>query len=167
MSCPPTQHPRLTTIQGAHSLTITPNVVTASDGAGVVQSVGPKVQTFQSGDKVCTYMVPQKPETEPVTFADVSTGLGQQVDGTLRPFGVFHETALVKMPSSLSFIEASTLTCAGLTAWNALFGLESRAPKKGDVVLVQGTGGVSVIALQVRFTHQPLFPLIDKVLTLS
>ncbi|RAK95626.1 zinc-dependent alcohol dehydrogenase family protein [Aspergillus ibericus CBS 121593] len=133
---------------GAHALTITPNIVTASDGAGIVQSVGAKVQTFQPGDKVCTHMVPQKPETEPVTFADISAGLGQRVDGTLRPFGVFHETALVKMPSSLPFLEASTLTCAGLTAWNALFGLESRAPKKGDMVLVQGTGGVSVIALQ-------------------
>ncbi|PYI09545.1 alcohol dehydrogenase [Aspergillus sclerotiicarbonarius CBS 121057] len=141
-------HRDLAITKGAHALTITPNIVTASDVAGIVQSVGPKVQAFQPGDKVCTYMVPQKPEAEPVTFADISTGLGQRVDGTLRPFGVFHDTALVKMPPSLSFLEASTLTCAGLTAWNALFGLGSRAPRKGDVVLVQGTGGVSVIALQ-------------------
>ncbi|PWY90599.1 alcohol dehydrogenase [Aspergillus sclerotioniger CBS 115572] len=141
-------HRDLAIAKGAFSLTITPNIVAASDGAGVVQSIGPKVQTFRPGDKVCTYMVPQKPENEPVTFADIGSGLGQQVDGTLRPFGVFHETALVKMPPSLSFLEASTLTCAGLTAWNALFGLESRAPRKGDVVLVQGTGGVSIIALQ-------------------
>lgn len=94
-------------------------------------------------------MVPHKPKSEPVTFADIGSGLGQRIDGTLRPYAVFHQTALVKMPSSLSFVEASTLTCAALTAWNALFGLSSRAPKKGDVVLVQGTGGVSVIALQV------------------
>ncbi|OJJ99724.1 hypothetical protein ASPACDRAFT_60558 [Aspergillus aculeatus ATCC 16872] len=141
-------HRDLAIAKGAHSLVINPNVVAASDGAGIVESVGPQVQVFQPGDRVCTYMVPHKPESEPVTFADIGSGLGQRIDGTLRPYAVFHQTALVKMPSSLSFVEASTLTCAALTAWNALFGLSSRAPKKGDVVLVQGTGGVSVIALQ-------------------
>ncbi|PYH48796.1 zinc-dependent alcohol dehydrogenase family protein [Aspergillus saccharolyticus JOP 1030-1] len=142
-------HRDLAIAKGAHSLVIKPNVVAASDGAGIVEAVGPLVQSFQPGDRVCTYMVPHQPESEPVTFADIGAGLGQQVDGTLRPHAVYHETALVKMPASLSFVEASTLTCAALTAWNALFGLAARAPKKGDVVLVQGTGGVSVIALQV------------------
>ncbi|OJJ41683.1 hypothetical protein ASPWEDRAFT_56728 [Aspergillus wentii DTO 134E9] len=67
------------------------------------------------------------PESEPVSLREITTGLGQHLDGNLQ---------------------ASTLTCAGLTAWNALLGLEGRGPKKGDAVLVQGTGGVSVIALQ-------------------
>lgn len=54
------------------------------------------------------------------------------------------------MPEGLSFVEASTLLCAGLTAWNALFGLRGlTGVKEGDVVLVQGTGGVSVLAMQV------------------
>lgn len=53
------------------------------------------------------------------------------------------------MPANLDFLQASTLTCSGLTAWNALFGVESLKPKKGDWVLVQGTGGVSIAALQV------------------
>lgn len=52
------------------------------------------------------------------------------------------------MPPSLTFAEAATLTCSGLTAWNALFGLPGKEPKKGEVVLVQGTGGVSIAALQ-------------------
>ncbi|KAF7622724.1 hypothetical protein AFLA_010045 [Aspergillus flavus NRRL3357] len=52
------------------------------------------------------------------------------------------------MPDNLSFDEAATLTCSGLTAWNSLFGLQGREPKKGSVVLVQGTGGVSIAALQ-------------------
>ncbi|RAL12802.1 zinc-dependent alcohol dehydrogenase family protein [Aspergillus homomorphus CBS 101889] len=141
-------HRDLAIAKGAHSLVIHPHVVAASDGAGIVERVGPQVQGLQPGDQVCTYMVPNKPADEPVTFADISRGLGQQVDGTLRRQAIFDESALVKMPSGLSFLEASTLTCAALTAWNALFGLASRAPKKGDVVLVQGTGGVSVIALQ-------------------
>ena len=86
----------------------------------------------------------------PATFADIGAGLGQHVDGTLRGHGVYHETSLVKMPDNLSFDEAATLTCSGLTAWNALFGLQGREPKKGSVVLVQGTGGVSIAALQVN-----------------
>jgi NADPH:quinone reductase-like Zn-dependent oxidoreductase len=53
------------------------------------------------------------------------------------------------MPSTLGFIEASTLTCSGLTAWNALFGIAGHAPKEGSFVLVQGSGGVSIAALQV------------------
>ena len=56
------------------------------------------------------------------------------------------------MPANLDFLQASTLTCSGLTAWNALFGLEGLKPKKGDWVLIQGTGGVSIAALQVSLT---------------
>ncbi|KAI9930022.1 hypothetical protein MW887_011832 [Aspergillus wentii] len=141
-------HRELAIAKGDHSLIIKDKVVPGSDGAGVVQSVGSKVTSFQPGDEVCTHLVSEYPESEPVSLREITTGLGQHLDGTLRPYGVFHESGLVKMPSGLSFIEASTLTCAGLTAWNALFGLEGRGPKKGDTDLVQGTGGVSVIALQ-------------------
>lgn len=68
--------------------------------------------------------------------------------GTLREYGVFSEEGLVAMPENLNFLEASTLSCAALTAWNALYGLESRALKPGQTVLTQGTGGVSIFALQ-------------------
>lgn len=70
------------------------------------------------------------------------------MDGTLREHGVFDEAGLVRAPENLSMLEASTLSCAALTAWNALYGLESRALKPGDTVLTQGTGGVSIFALQ-------------------
>lgn len=70
------------------------------------------------------------------------------MDGTLREHGVFDEAGLVRAPENLSMLEASTLSCAALTAWNALYGLESRALKPGDIVLTQGTGGVSIFALQ-------------------
>lgn len=67
---------------------------------------------------------------------------------------MFHESALVRMPQGLSFVQASTLSCAGLTAWNALYGLRraaAAAAASGDgkeIVLVQGTGGVSIMAMQ-------------------
>lgn len=90
---------------------------------------------------------------------DITLGLGQQAHGTLTQYGVFHETALVHMPAGISFTEAATLTCSALTAWNALFGLKGREVKKGDWVLTQGTGGVSIAALQVNHppsTHPPI-----------
>ena len=61
-------------------------------------------------------------------------------DGTLTQYGVFDESALVEMPENLNYKEAATLTCAGLTAWNALYGLEGAKLKPGDTVLTQGTG---------------------------
>lgn len=76
-------------------------------------------------------------------------GLGQNAHGTIQQFGVFHESALVHMPKNLSYEQAATLTCSGLTAWNALYG-GGKGPKKGDTILTQGTGGVSIAALQVR-----------------
>lgn len=81
---------------------------------------------------------------------DIQEGLGQRTPGTLCRTGVFHYSALVDISkSSLAFEEAATLTCSGLTAWNAMMGLHGREVKEGDWVLVQGTGGVSVAALQV------------------
>lgn len=125
--------------------------VPGSDGAGIVEGVGSKVTSFRVGDKVCTHLTCGLSETALPSFGDISAGLGQNVDGTLREHGVFHETSLVRMPTNLNFLEAATLTCSGLTAWNALFGIESRSPKPGDTVLIQGTGGVSIAALQVSF----------------
>lgn len=117
----------------------------------MVEAVGSSVATFRVGDHVCTHLTCGLSETELPLFKDICAGLGQAVDGTLRQFGVFHEASLVKMTPNVSFLEAATLSCSGLTAWNALFGLESKAPRPGDTVLVQGTGGVSIAALQVRW----------------
>ncbi|KAK0105341.1 hypothetical protein ONS95_004279 [Cadophora gregata] len=102
-------------------LTINHNVVPGSDGAGIVVSVGELVKRFSPGDKVVTHMLPNFPEDAFPTMTDISAGLGHGVDGTIREFGIFDESALVRMPKNLSFEEAATLTCSGLTAWNALF----------------------------------------------
>lgn len=120
-------------------------VVAASDGAGEVVGVGSKVTKWEVGDKVVT-LFNQGHQFGPVDVAATATGVGGVVDGTLRRFGVFAETGVVRAPRNLSFAEAATLTCAGLTSWNALYGL--KALKPGDTILVQGTGGVSLFALQ-------------------
>lgn len=122
-------------------------VVACSDGAGNVLAVGKKVREFSVGDKVCT-LFNQDHQAGPVTMKAAMTGLGGAVDGTLRHYAVFPETGLVQTPSNLTPAEAGTLTCAPLTAWNALYGLESKAVRAGDCVLTEGTGGVSLSAIQ-------------------
>lgn len=120
-------------------------VVPASDGAGVVEKVGKNVKRFKEGDKVIT-LFNQGHIAGSVDEISVMSGVGGAVDGCLRQYGAYDEQGLVHMPSNLNFLEASTLTCAGLTAWNALYGLKGLMP--GDWVLTQGTGGVSIFAVQ-------------------
>lgn len=131
-------------------------MVPASDGAGVVEAVGSRVTRFKTGDKVLT-LFNQSHLAGPISRDDTMTGVGGAVDGTLRQYGAFNEQGLVAMPQSLDFLQASTLTCAALTAWNGLYGLESKALKPGDTVLTQGTGGVSIFALQVRHSDSISF----------
>ncbi|KAI1103591.1 NAD(P)-binding protein [Jackrogersella minutella] len=122
-------------------------VVPGSDGAGVVLAVGKHVTRFQPGDKVVTML---NPALIAGTFTSQLTrfGLGAALDGTFRSVGTFDEQGLVLMPEGLTFTEAATLSCAGVTAWNALFGLPGKRVSAGDWVLTQGTGGVSVFAVQ-------------------
>lgn len=123
----------------------TPGVVPGSDGAGEVIAVGSKVTRFQVGSKVVT-LFNQGHIGGSLDTQTIATGLGGVLDGTLRQYGTFNESGLVEMPESLNWQEASTLSCAALTAWNALYGLKPLVP--GDVVLTQGTGGVSIFAVQ-------------------
>ncbi|EEU43156.1 uncharacterized protein NECHADRAFT_47041 [Fusarium vanettenii 77-13-4] len=122
-------------------------VVPGSDASGIAVAVGPKVTGISKGDRVCT-LFNERHQTGEITPEGVSSGLGGAIDGTLRQYGVFPEYGLVQAPQSLNAIEASTLTCAPLTAWNALYGLQSKAVMAGDWVLTQGTGGVSLAAIQ-------------------
>lgn len=73
--------------------------------------------------------------------------IGGSFDGTWQQYGVYEENWLVRLASNLSYLEGASLSDCGLTAWNALYGL--KAFKPGDWVLVQGTGGVSLFAIQV------------------
>ena len=118
-----------------------------SDGAGIVLAIGKGVTRFKPGDKVIT-ILNQQHLAGSINMQTMKFGLGAAVDGTLRSIGAFDEQGLVTMPENLSFTEAATLSCAGVTAWNALFGLAGRQLTAGQWVLTQGTGGVSTFAVQ-------------------
>ncbi|EFQ88163.1 hypothetical protein PTT_16078 [Pyrenophora teres f. teres 0-1] len=133
--------------KGKYPFPMKDNIIPGSDGAGTVESVGKHVTKFKPGDKVVT-LFNQGHIAGSLDAQSLGTGLGGALDGTLREYAVFSEQGLVHAPSNLNMLEASTLSCAALTAWNALYGLESRALKPGDTVLTQGTGGVSIFALQ-------------------
>jgi NADPH:quinone reductase-like Zn-dependent oxidoreductase len=125
--------------QGKYPWSVTPSVVPGSDGAGTVLAIGRNVTRFQPGDKVVT-MLNQKHINGSLTPEMLDFGTGASVDGTFRKIGAFDEQGLVRMPEGLTFMEAATLSCAGVTAWNALFGLEGRKVGKDSWVLTQGTG---------------------------
>jgi NADPH:quinone reductase-like Zn-dependent oxidoreductase len=121
-------------------------MVPCSDGAGEVVGVGPGVTRFKSGDRVVaifmTAWVDGPPDDEKGRSALGGGGVGMLAELVVLP-----EHALLPVPSHLTLEEAATLPCAGVTAWNALFA--SGEVKPGDTVLVQGTGGVSLFALQL------------------
>ncbi|KAJ8063417.1 hypothetical protein OCU04_008637 [Sclerotinia nivalis] len=135
----------LAIVKGQYPFVLKDRLIPGSDGAGEVLAVGSKVTRFSPGAKVVT-LFNQGQLHGPIDTASIQTALGGAYDGTLRQHGIFNEEGLVDMPSSLSYLEAATLSCAALTAWNALYGL--KPPKVGDVILTQGTGGVSIFALQ-------------------
>ncbi|KAK5686887.1 hypothetical protein LTR17_026760 [Elasticomyces elasticus] len=124
-------------LTGAYPGRFSGSMVPCSDGAGMIIAIGSNVSLYKVGD-----------QSGFVTPAIRETTLGNKLDGVLRRHAVFDETGLVAVPDSLSLIEAGTLPCAALTAWNALLGLEGRRLKAGDAVLAQGTGGVSLFAMQ-------------------
>jgi NADPH:quinone reductase-like Zn-dependent oxidoreductase len=119
------------------------------DGAAEVLATGPHVTRFAVGDRVLL-LFNQGHLSGSLDGDSIATGVGSAIDGALRQYGTYDESGLVAAPKNLSWLEASTLGCAGVTAWNALFGLEGRVLKRGEAVLTQGTGGVSCFAIQVR-----------------
>lgn len=123
-------------------------LVPFSDGVGEVVAVGPEVTRFKLGDRVCPIFAQSWLEGEP-SSAKLKTTLGSPLPGVLSELFITRESGLVQPPSFLSDAEAATLPCAALTAYNALFGAGN--VKAGETVLVQGTGGVSIFALQ--FAH--------------
>lgn len=117
-----------------------------SDGAGMVEAVGEGVTEFKAGDHVVSCFFPGWLEGPP-TVSDFSTTPGDGVDGYAREAVVRPAAWFTRAPEGFSHAEAATLTTAGLTAWRAL--VVNGGLKAGDVVLVLGTGGVSIFALQL------------------
>jgi NADPH:quinone reductase-like Zn-dependent oxidoreductase len=137
----------LSVVRGAYGRgAVRTNLVPLSDGAGEVVEVGPGVTRVKPGDRVAaTFM--QRWLGGGVTPEAFASALGGgSVDGMLAEQVVLHEDGLVHIPAHLSFEQAATLPCAAVTAWHALAG-HGRI-RAGETVLVQGTGGVSIFALQ-------------------
>tara|TARA_R110002051_G_scaffold10079_7_gene38206 strand:+ start:132 stop:1133 length:1002 start_codon:yes stop_codon:yes gene_type:complete len=120
--------------------------VLMADGAGVVESVGDGVSEFAPGDHVVSGFFPDWQDGPPVS-GNFSRVPGDGIDGFATEYAVRPATAFTRAPKGFSHVEAATITTAGLTAWRALVELGNL--KAGDTVLVLGTGGVSIFALQI------------------
>jgi NADPH:quinone reductase-like Zn-dependent oxidoreductase len=118
--------------------------IPCSDGAGEVVALGPGVTNWRGGDRVAGIFMQNWLDGPPAP-QKVKGALGGDIDGMLAEYVVLNENGLVQIPDHMSYQEAATLPCAAVTAWNAL---SSGDLKPGGTVLIQGTGGVSIFALQ-------------------
>jgi NADPH:quinone reductase-like Zn-dependent oxidoreductase len=140
----------LMTVLGTYNPKMELPRVPGSDGAGIVTAIGDRVTRFKAGDRVTSLFFQdwQDGEIQPSTG---KSALGGVIDGTFTTARLFPETGLIAMPRYLSYEEAATLPCAALTAWNAL--VEKGRLRAGETVLILGTGGVSLFALQIAKMH--------------
>lgn len=131
---------------GVYPFPVKKNVVPCSDMCGEIVQVGSEVKDFKKGDKVISNFM-QNTLYGPCT--DWHAGLGGPQDGVLQEYVVLPEQGVVKLPegNKMTNAEAASLVCTGVTVWNALYG--NMPLKPGHTVLMLGTGGVSITALQV------------------
>jgi NADPH:quinone reductase-like Zn-dependent oxidoreductase len=125
-------------------------LIPLSDGAGEVVQVGPAVERFKPGDRVAAGFF-QDWLAGPPHPRYFRSALGGAIDGMLAEYVTLDEQGLVRIPDYMSLDEAATLPCAALTSWNALVAMGDITA--GQSVLVMGTGGVSIFALQFARIH--------------
>ncbi|KAG9659317.1 NAD(P)-binding protein, partial [Aureobasidium melanogenum] len=122
-------------LHGRYPIPVIPHGIPCSDASATIMSVGSSVTEFTEGDSVAP------------TFRETRSGeiqaLGGDVDGVLREYAIFDQCDITKVPKYLTHEEASTIPCAGVTAWTAL---DFDKKKQGKSALMQGTGGVSIFA---------------------
>ncbi len=135
----------LLTVKGGYGSRQKFPLIPGSDGAGMVEGVGSGVKDFAPGDRVIGSFFEGWLGGEP-SEVKMRTSLGGAVDGVLCEYRIWPSQALVRTPDHLTDVEAAALPCAGLTAWSAVVKLGNIRP--GQTVLTQGTGGVSIFALQ-------------------
>lgn len=133
-------------VTGKYNPRLKTPLVPFSDGAGEVVEIGENVTKFKVGDRVMPIFM-QGWIDGAIDATKGRTALGGDLDGCLREFGIFDESGLVCVPDHFSYEEASTLPCAAVTAYHALY--ESCGIKPDSTILLQGTGGVSIFALQL------------------
>ncbi len=120
--------------------------VPMSDGAGVIDAVGEGVKQWQVGDNVMSLFFPNWIDGD--ASANFTSAIsGENIDGYAQEYSCLSQTSLTTIPEGYSFAEAATLPCAAVTAWRGL--VEEGGLKAGDSVLVEGSGGVSIFALQI------------------
>ncbi len=131
---------------GTYRGPVKPDLVPLSDGAGVVVEVGADVTRFAVGDRVAGCFF-QRWIAGPFSADTPAGALGGAIDGMLAEYVALDEDGVVMLPEHLTLEEGATLPCAAVTAWHAL--AEHARVLAGETVLVQGTGGVSIFALQL------------------
>ena len=132
-------------LKGGYPRNRTYPVIPLSDGAGKIAAIGSGVTSCKVGDRVAANFM-RDWITGPISEPALLSSLGGGVQGMLAEQVCLPANAIVQIPNHLTYEEASTLPCAALTAWNALTSAQTKA---GDTVLVLGTGGVSIFALQL------------------
>ena len=135
----------LNTVRAPRRMSLALPRIPNSDGAGDVTAVGGSVSGIAEGDRVAGCFFQNWPAGE-VSAVVMASAQGGPLDGMLAEEVVLNAQGVVPMPAHLDYAEAATLPCAALTAWSAL--VEKGRLKAGDTVLLLGTGGVSVFALQ-------------------
>lgn len=135
----------LMVVKGLYNPKLPLPTIPFSDGVGEVVQVGEGVTRVKIGDRVAGTFFQNWLSGE-LTKEKAKSALGGGIDGLLTEYAVLHQDGIVHVPEHLTDEEAATLPCAAVTAWNAL--IASGSVKAGDTVLVQGTGGVSLFALQ-------------------
>ncbi len=135
----------LALVRGGMAVMMKLPLVPLSDGAGEIVETGPGVTRFKSGDRVAGIFTQCWLAGPPIQNM-YTTSLGGGVDGMLAEYVVLAEDGVVHIPDFMTYEEASTLPCAAVTSWNAL--VTEGKLQSGNSVLVMGTGGVSIFALQ-------------------
>jgi NADPH:quinone reductase-like Zn-dependent oxidoreductase len=136
--------------KGAYRGGLKPSVIPLSDGVGEVVDIGPAVLRFKVGDRVAGAFF-QGWSAGAVTAEATARALGGAIDGMLAEYVILPELGAIRVPAHMTDEQAATLPCAGLTAWNAI--VEMGRIKAGETVLLLGTGGVSLFALQFAKLH--------------
>ncbi|MGH7247644.1 MAG: zinc-dependent alcohol dehydrogenase family protein, partial [Pseudomonadota bacterium] len=131
--------------RGSYRMPVKENLIPLSDGAGEVVAVGPGVTRVKAGDRVAGCFFQRWVGGDPPPDVHLSA-LGGGIDGVLAEYALLEEEGVVKFPPHLSMEQGATLPCAAVTAWHAM--MEHAKLTAGDIVLLQGTGGVSIFALQ-------------------
>lgn len=126
---------------------VSQEIIPLSDGAGVIEEVGNDVKRLKKGDRVVGLFFPLWQGGNIDAYKSSIARGGAPTDGVLARYAYGHEDGFIKFPDYLSYEEASTLPCAGLTAWNAL--IVQGKLKSGDTIVILGTGGVALFSLQL------------------